>query len=256
MAWKQRLDHAQETERELEQRRNAMYEQERRTAAATRIHDQVTNRLAYLILRIDNDQAEWTESEPDAAQLYKELSDLSGIAQDVLGETRNVITILNSTQPPAGTDASADSAGETNMLRDHLTETVHKLESIGFIVHSGITGALPQQYRIDTVNALHDLIDETGNNIAKHAQPRTACGIRITLDDSQATLVARNRICSDAESDKVTAAMGLGSGLRTKARQIRNLGGQLDHSIDGDVWLLHACLPIRQIDSAAPQGHR
>ncbi|KFI51783.1 hypothetical protein [Bifidobacterium biavatii] len=100
MAWKQRLDHAREAERELEQRRRALLEQERRAAAATRIHDRVTNRLAYLILRLDNDQAEWTADTPDAARLRAELADLSGIAQGVLDETRNVIGILDGSRSP------------------------------------------------------------------------------------------------------------------------------------------------------------
>ncbi|WP_033493637.1 hypothetical protein [Bifidobacterium biavatii] len=245
MAWKQRLDHAREAERELEQRRRALLEQERRAAAATRIHDRVTNRLAYLILRLDNDQAEWTADTPDAARLRAELADLSGIAQGVLDETRNVIGILDGSRSPV-TEADADPAGETVMLCDHLRETADRLEALGFVVDADCSGSLPQRYDVDAVNVLHDLIDETGNNIVKHAQPHTDCSIHVMLDGRQATLVSSNRIRTDgAGSGNSGTVIRPGTGLRTKAEQLHRLGGTLDHTARGTTWTLSACLPLR-----------
>ncbi|KAB8289396.1 histidine kinase [Bifidobacterium ramosum] len=253
MAWKQRLDDAKEAERELERRRHAMREQERRAAVATRIHDQVTNRLAYLILRLGNDRAEWTADAPDTARLRAELTDLSSIAQDVLDETRTVIGILDGSRPPT-TDADADDdpAGEAAMLRDHLHETADRLEALGFAVDADCFGTLPQRYDIDAVNVLHDLIDETGNNIAKHAQPRTDCAIRITLDGCQATLVSSNHIrTDDAGSGNSGTAIRPGTGLRTKAEQLHRLGGALDHTVQDATWTLSAHLPLHR-QSVAP----
>lgn len=245
MSWKQQLDHARETERELEQRRRAMREQERRTAAATRIHDQVTNRLAYLILRLGNDQVEWAADTPDTAQLRAELADLSDVAQGVLDETRNVIGILDGSCPPV-VDANADTdpAEETAMLRDHLAKAASRLEALGFTVNADCSGTLPQRYDIEAVNVLHDLIDETGNNIAKHAQPRTDCSIRITLDDRQATLTSSNRIRTDSgiSTDDV---LNSGTGLHAKTERIHHLGGTLDHTTHGTAWTLSARLPLR-----------
>ncbi|MBT1162710.1 MULTISPECIES: sensor histidine kinase [Bifidobacterium] len=243
MAWKQRLDHAREAERELEQRRRAMLEQERRAAAATRIHDQVTNRLAYLILRIANDQAEWDADAPDAARLRAELADLSGIAQGVLDETRDVIGILDGSRPPVvETATDADPAGETAMLCDHLNAVAGRLEALGFTVNAAVSGSLPQRYSVDAVSELHDLIDETGNNIAKHAQPHTDCAIHVTLDDRQATLTSRNRM--QTGPDPSGDALKSGTGLRAKAARIRRLGGTLDHTVRGSDWTLSARLPL------------
>ncbi|RSX53739.1 histidine kinase [Bifidobacterium goeldii] len=244
MAWKQRLDHAREAERELEQRRRVMREQERRTAAATRIHDQVTNRLAYLILRIANDRAKWDADAPDAARLRAELADLSGISQGVLDETRDVIGILDGSRPPVvETATDADPAGETVILREHLDTVAGRLESLGFTVGAAVSGSLPQRYDVDAVNELHDLIDETGNNIAKHAQPHTDCAIHIALDDQQATLTSHNRM--QTGPDPSGDVLNSGTGLHVKAARVRRLGGTLDHTVRGSDWTLSARLPLR-----------
>ncbi|MBW3092558.1 hypothetical protein KIH79_06275 [Bifidobacterium sp. 82T10] len=243
MAWKQRLDDAREAERELERRRRAMREQERRSAAATRIHDRVTNRLAYLILRIGNDQVEWADDSPDTARLRAELADLSAVAQGVLDETRNVIGILDGSRPPV-TEADADPAGETAMLRDHLAEAANRLEALGFTVNADCSGMLPQRYDVDAVNVLHDLIDETGNNIAKHAQSRTDCSIHVMLGDQQAILTSCNRIRTDS-GIPIDDVLNSGTGLRSKAERIHRLGGTLDHTAHGAIWKLSVRLPLR-----------
>ncbi|KAB8295413.1 hypothetical protein [Bifidobacterium avesanii] len=236
MAWKRRLDRAQEAERELERRRRAMHEQEQRTAAATRIHDRVTNRLAYLILRIDGDQAAWSDRRPTPDGLQTELSDLAGIAQDVLDETRGVIGILNGDEPSMASD------DETAMLRSHLGEVSGRLEALGFTVDAAVEGTLPRDCGLDALNALHDLIDEAGNNIAKHAEPRTPCGMRIVLDDARATLTARNRVRTMSSS---SASLNAGTGLAAKTARIRELGGELHYAREGDTWTLRAIIPFR-----------
>lgn len=257
MAWKQRIDRAQAVERELKQRRIAMREQERRASAATRIHDRITNRLAYLILRMDNDLAQWHDSQPDCIAVRTELADLSGVVQDVLDETRDVIGILNGYHSVGNTDdspvenvddtAAGDPVGETAMIRDHLADVSRRLEALGFTVDTALNGILPQQYRIASVNALHDLIDEIGNNIAKHAQPHTVCDIHLDFDGTQVTLTSHNQVrtSSDAHDTHVEQrkTMSMGTGLHTKATFIHHLGGQLRYMTSEGVWQLQAQIP-------------
>lgn len=260
MAWKLRLDRVQAVERELQQRRIAMREQERRATAATRIHDRITNRLAYLILRMDNDLAQWHDSQPDHIAVCTELAELSDAVQDVLDETRDVIGILNgycsvqntadaaeSSADNVDDTAAGDPAGETAMIRDHLTEVSSRLEALGFTVNISINGILPQQYRIVSVNALHDLIDEVGNNIAKHAQPHTVCDIRLDFDGTQVTLTSHNQVraFSDAHDAHVEQrkTMSMGMGLQAKTTLIHHIGGSLRHTTSEGIWQLQAQIP-------------
>lgn len=260
MAWKQRLDRAQAAERELQQRRIAMREQERRATAATRIHDRITNRLAYLILRMDNDQAQWHDSQPDCVAVRTELADLSGVVQDVLDETRDVIGILNGYRSVGNTadaaessadnvddTAAGDPAGETAMIRDHLAEVSRRLEALGFTADTSLDGMLPQQYRIASVNALHDLIDEIGTNIAKHAQPHTACELHIDFEGVYATVTSHNSVRSfsgmQEERAERCGTMGMGMGLRSKTALIHDLGGSIHHTTSGGVWRIQVRLP-------------
>ena len=263
MAWKQRLDRAQAVERELQQRRIAMREQERRTIAATRIHDRITNRLAYLILRMDNDQAQWHDSQPDHIAVRTELADLSSVVQDVLDETRDVIGILNgycsvqntadaaeSSAEKVDDTAAGDPVGETAMIHDHLTEVSSRLEALGFTVDATLNGMLPQQYRIASVNALHDLIDEVGNNIAKHAQPHTVCDIHLDFDGTQVTLTSHNQVRTSSDAHDAHDAhveqrktMSIGMGLQAKTMFIHHLGGQLRYTTSEGIWQLQAQIP-------------
>lgn len=261
MAWWERLDHARTAQRELEERRRAMAEQDRRARAATRIHDRVTNRLAYLILRMDNDRADWESAMPDDGRLLGELRDLAAVARDALEETRGVIDILDGNRL-AGIDendddsenaehsnvmngSDADPIGETAMLRDHLAEAADRLTAIGFDVDAGLDGALPAGCNVEAIDALHDLIDETCNNIAKHARPHTACRIRVMIRGGTAMLDSCN-VVGDGHTQE---SMSAGTGLHAKAAQFQRLGGTIDHTItraeDGTPqWRLSATLPI------------
>ena len=131
------------------------------------------------------------------------------------------------------------------MLRDHLAEAADRLTAIGFEVDAGLDGALPAEYDVEAIDALHDLIDETCNNIAKHARPHTECRIRVTIVGDTATLDS----CNAVGDDHTREDFSRGTGLRAKAAQFQRLGGALDHTItraeDGTPqWRLSATLPI------------
>ncbi|WP_163230254.1 hypothetical protein [Bifidobacterium aerophilum] len=138
--------------------------------------------------------------------------------------------------------ADGDPAGETAMLRDHFHGVAGRLEALGFATDVALSDSLPQRYDVEAVNVLRDLIDETGNNIAKHARPHADCAIRITLDDRQATLAALNRVRTG--SGNFNGSLDFGTVLRTKAEHIRRIGGTLDHTVHGTTWTLSARLPL------------
>jgi len=84
MQWRIRLMRMQQIRHELDRQREINEERRRRELIAATLHDQVTNRLAYQILRMQHDIRTWCEQPPQSEQYQAEISELLDISQDLL----------------------------------------------------------------------------------------------------------------------------------------------------------------------------
>lgn len=243
-------------------------EQRRRERLAGKLHDSVTNDLAYLVLRINQDRDDATVPE----HMRTELDELESIARRALGNTHEVINALRSPDddgrdsgmtaashdgayPDAALDADAglDSGrNEVDRLQDMAMQGDARLHGLGFngstlcsgialAAGAGYSGAQAEQ-RLDIVVGF---LDELYANIAKHADPEDVYFAGIAFDADRIVIAVSDKPLAAADHGGTDdRSLSTGTGLARYAAILEQHGGNLTVEATPDDWSMRAELPM------------
>lgn len=222
LSWAARVI-VEEREAAKENARRIQETTERRIAAA--IHDTTARDLTRLVLRLQH----WEETDAGNNQTIR--LELQQEAAESLTRLRCLIRILEGVQQ--GNDQEALTLKETlEQARRHLT-------------HANISLATdidPQFYSLPVENTLMvtEAVAELLANAEKYASPLSEVELSLNLEGQMVTLFQSNRIGQNPENPDVSG----GTGLQRLAYRLGNLGGKLETSTIGTMWLTEAQIPL------------
>ena len=161
-------------------------------------------------------------------------------AQDALDKAHFAIDRLRGKPEPVG--EIADTRGPLQQAVPHIANREKaKLDALGFagtvdVDLAGIPEALSAQVRQETIQ----LVTEVFANIRRHASVDGTYSVSLLFaQDRQALkLVAMNTLSSQSRGGKS------GRGLQLHQHIIEQLGGSLETSVDDDVWIVRATIPL------------
>jgi hypothetical protein len=222
LSWAARVI-VEERETAKENVRRIQEETEQRIAAA--IHDTTARDLTRLVLRLQH----WEESNTCDRQIIQQ--ELQQEAAESLSRLRHLIRVLEGVQ--LGIDQEALTLKET-------LEQAHK-----HLAHANIsltTDIDPQLYNLPVENTLivTETVAELLANAEKYAAPLSDVELSLNLEGQTVMLFQSNRI---GQSPKPPDVSG-GTGLQRLAYRLDNLGGNLETSTIGAMWLTEAQIPL------------
>lgn len=222
LSWAARVI-VEERETAKENVRRIQEETEQRIAAA--IHDTTARDLTRLVLRLQH----WEESDTCDRQIIQQ--ELQQEAAESLSRLRHLIRVLEGVQQ--GIDQEALTLKET-------LEQAHK-----HLTHANIsltTDIDPQLYNLPVENTLivTETVAELLANAEKYAAPLSEVELSLNLEGQTVMLFQSNRI---GQSPKTPDVSG-GTGLQRLAYRLDNLGGNLETSTIGAMWLTEAQIPL------------
>ncbi|NMN00118.1 2CS histidine protein kinase [Bifidobacterium sp. DSM 109958] len=213
-----------------------------RERAARTIHDYVSNDLAYVILRLDQDIA--SGGTVSAAELHE----LRQAAAKALGHTHEVIALIEGPEDAeravprmAPRDAAGVDAEAIAGLRDQCARYEERLRALGFDGQTIVT--VQPEARLSTARRelMGGLMEELYTNIGKHADPAYGyvVAVRIAADGIDVAVAD-----TAAHAGAVDPALSAGTGLKRCRERIERLGGtmRVGAGEDGE-WSLAAWLP-------------
>ncbi|KFI51377.1 histidine kinase [Bifidobacterium callitrichos DSM 23973] len=257
--WRNDVANMRRMNRELERQREINAERQRRETIAATLHDQVTNRLAYQILRMQHDLQAWQERPAQPDQYRAEIIQLADISQELLKIVRSTIDVLSS-ETPINADstgrnsfpktdaslASPDPDTEMEMFVAHLAQSEEEMRNIGFTISTSITGNIPQNYDPMTLDIIHAGIDEFTSNMIKYADPNDACSLGITITPTDITVASSNADAASTRTHTTRSFTG-GRGLSRLDRTAAAAGGTLSRERHGPIRAFHLRVPWHQL---------
>ena len=260
MQWRVKLTRMHRMRRELDRQREINEERRRREAIAVTLHDQVTNRLAYQILRMQHDAQTWLDRPPQPGQYHAEISELLDISQDLLEQIRAAIDILDSetipgsepsrrTTKPSGlkTVPAPDPQTEQEMLKAHLQQSAEDMHELGLTVTTHLSGSLPPEYDPAVLDVIHTGIDEFTSNMVKYADRTAQCSLAVDATVTSITLTSSNMV--DAESvRRVAQTMTGGRGLVQLAEKADDASGSLSRARNGKERIFRLSIPWQRYE--------
>ncbi|MCH9276620.1 hypothetical protein JS533_010125 [Bifidobacterium amazonense] len=278
LSWRDAAGRAERDRLRYEQARQRLESMRRDQLAASRIHDAVTNNLAYMAMRLDYERSRETDTERIAM-----LDDLHRRAIDTLGEVRTVIDMLdgddtgdgnvadgnggrnfdrNSDENAANTDVNIgdNAAGDTvntvdsarpdsfaERIRNEMTRGDQYLARLGFSGDSTLVDVrlliddpLPdgRAERLDEVVAL---LRELYTNIAVHGD--RAGTYKVVVRRNVDTLIV-DQVNDIATHSPLPDKPHSGKGLSLHRDRFATLGGTIHTSAEDGTWILHATMPL------------
>ncbi|KFI97438.1 putative two-component sensor kinase [Bifidobacterium stellenboschense] len=257
MSWRAVAVQAERDRLRYERERDRLEAMRRDARAASRIHDAVTNDLAYMAMRLDYERSRATDDEH--TELFDELYRHT---IGTLGEVRTVIDMLDGDDGDgtgvedddgrAGQCNDSDSAAATfpARVRDVLGRNDRLLARLGFTGDSTMIDDLPEDESTDADDATREretaligLLRELYTNIAVHGDPAGAYRVVVRRNDDglsadQVNDIARHPLLPDKPRS--------GKGLALHRARFDALGGSIVTSAEDGTWILHAVLPSRR----------
>ncbi|WP_204368060.1 sensor histidine kinase [Bifidobacterium callitrichos] len=240
-----------------EERRIAseMTVRDERHRMAARLHDDVTNKLAFLITDL-----ECMRSDPHGIT-GERLALSQRMAREALDRVHEVIvmmegnvddrseTIPAAAHPDARDDARdsiQDDMGERIVEHDVtalLAELDDRLRILGFEGGSSVECRFACALHADAADVLMALIRELYTNMARHARPDGGYDVNVAFDEHRVIVTA----CDVANAEDTH---GAGTGLERLRRELAPLGGTIDvvaggggnEAIPGE-WSVTAVIP-------------
>lgn len=212
-----------------------MTARDERHRMAARLHDDVTNKLAFLITDLER-----MRSDPHG--ITSERLELSQrMAREALDRVHEVIGMMEGnaddgaeTVPAAAHSGARDDArddmGERIVEHDVtalLTELDDRLRMLGFEGTSSVECRFACALHSDAVDVLMALIRELYANMARHARPDGGYDVNIVFDEHRVIVTA----CDVANAEDTR---GAGTGLERLRRELAPLGGTIDVVADSD----------------------
>lgn len=116
------------------------------------------------------------------------------------------------------------------------------------IINGGFT--VQQQVTVKNIDILHEVLRELCSNIIKHAPKYSEFQSSIALQKSQTEIVMSNSMSTIPDEERS------GRGLESRRRKLNLIGGEIDHEVDGDTWIVYARIPLTMVspDKAATES--
>ena len=223
---------------ELGRRRELDKERQHRESIAADLHDQVTNRLAYQILRMQHDAQMWEDHPPHPEQYRAEISELLEISQNLLERIRATIDVLGTQPSPVvhelakpTNESVFDFDTEHDMLDMHLSQVRQEMRELGFTVHTQLLDDMPSTYNPAALDLIHTAIDEFANNMIKYADPAEECRLEVDVRVNDITVRTSN-IRGRKLLHQIPAMSG-GRGLAQLRKQADAINGNLSRECHG-----------------------
>ncbi|PLS31332.1 2CS histidine protein kinase [Bifidobacterium margollesii] len=225
-----------------------------RERAALRIHDSISNDLAYLIMRIDQST---TTNEAMNDRAPEALSDLREVAVTALNHTYEVIDALeddarsgNSSGVFAGTVDDVGDAVRGADLGKSLWLIVEngdgRLHSLGFRGDSWLDDSGVVRIGRNQRTLVESFVAEVYGNIARHASPEGGYAVRICVKDDELVVTVSDRPKDDSGDSSVVIARS-GRGMRSHEALFRSQGGSLTVDSRDGFWAMTAVIPLRSL---------
>lgn len=200
-------------------------------SVARDLHDTVAHSLSLIALRADRAQA--------AQGAHEDLSFIADESRQAIQDLRAMLKMLRRDVDVGGEDlGSADTGSWTiDPLAATLQRDVATLRAAGFQVNDTIEGDLDSLSR--TADAtLAKVLHETLSNVHRHAEPRTACTIMISVSASAVELAVMS-------STRIGEGSGshAGLGLIGMRERVEASGGELQAGRVNDLWVVQVNLP-------------
>lgn len=96
----------------------------------------------------------------------------------------------------------------------------------------------------------YEVLRELCSNIIKHAPKYSKFQSSIALQKSQTEIVMSNSMSTIPDEERS------GRGLESRRRKLNLIGGEIDHEVDGDTWIVYARIPLTMVspDKAATES--
>lgn len=282
MSWRATAIQAERDRLRYERERDRLEAMRRDARAASRIHDAVTNNLAYMAMRLDYERSRETNDEQHTALF----DDLYRRTIDTLGEVRTVINMLDGNGDDTDTGKAHDSIGKgsnsvsprssiddgdaghagdddteigssaatssscttfPDRVRDVLGHGDRYLAQLGFTGDSTMIDNLPEHKLTDT-----DDVTRERESAVIDLLRELYTNIAVHGDPSGEYRVVMRRNCDSLSVDQVNdiATRSLlpdkphsGKGLALHRSRFAALGGSISTSAEDGTWILHATLP-------------
>ena len=201
---------------------------------ACRMHDHVTNELAYIALTAQNSICEQCYDE-ETSRVWNTIDDS---AQTALGQLHDIIDLLSKeTGDNDETDDIQKNHGNfTEELEHTITACEQKLHSANIYGDRFIHGEHPSASA--NTEALLSFITEVYNNILKYSDPTDCYHINISFTSTTCTIVQTNTV-----SENLTLHHSK-KGLRFHRERITALGGCINTTNENSQWTLFAEIPL------------
>ncbi|PLS26433.1 hypothetical protein [Bifidobacterium parmae] len=258
MSWRAVAVQAERDRLRYERERDRLEAMRRDARAASRIHDAVTNDLAYMAMRLDYERSCATDDEH--VELF---DDLYRRTIGTLGEVRTVIGMLDGKD--GGGTGIGDDDGRTGQcddgdsvaatfparVRDVLDRNDRLLARLGFTGDSTMIDDLSEDEPTgadgaarERETALIGLLRELYTNIAVHGGPAGA--YRVVVRRSLHGELSADQVNDIAKHPLLADKPRSGKGLALHRMRFDVLGGSIVTSAEDGAWILHAVLPSRR----------
>lgn len=251
MQWRVRSMRVREMSRELDRQKGINAERHRREMIASTLHDQVTNRLAYQILRMRHDIQALESRTFCMEQCQVEFAGLLAISQELLEKVRATIDVLDS--EPVDVDrchesmqtldswCSSDPVAEREAMDDHVDQVKEEMGELGFVVETRVVGRVPFGCNPVVLDLAHAGIDEFVSNAIKYAESSTQYVLTVEIKGDGITVTSRNAVADDVHQESSPGMTG-GRGLTRLSDKAKAVGGTLSQGKVGTQWL--SCLSV------------
>ncbi|RSX53724.1 histidine kinase [Bifidobacterium goeldii] len=278
MSWRAVAVQAEQDRLRYERERDRLEAMRRDARAASRIHDAVTNNLAYMAMRLDYERLRSTHNEQRTALF----DDLYRRTIDTLSEVRTVIDMLDGDDDSTDTgshhgdgdayrrdhtgDGSTGHSGDDDIIaiknptatfstctafperiRDVLDHGDRYLSQLGFAGDSTLIDNPPTDKSTDAndvtrdrESAVIDLLRELYTNIAVHGDPSGEYRVVVRRNRDGLSVDQVNDI---AERSLLPDKPHSGKGLPLHRTRFAALDGSISTSAEDGTWILHATLP-------------
>lgn len=202
---------------------------------AIRLHDSVAQRFTGIqLIAQDNLHRQISD---DERKSWRTIDDL---ACKGLHETRLIIDMM--TNDTADDDDSAQSSEWWPAIQRMADQGDSMLHAQGYAGKTELMdgGIGATQVNDGDLRTLGMMLNELYANIIKHAAPHSEYQASVTLRKTGMEIVMSNEI------EPHPAGHTIGRGLRSRARKLELIGGELDYAIDDDMFVIYARIPLSQ----------
>lgn len=223
----ERAERAEQT-REAEARRRVS---EERLRIARDLHDTVAHQIA--VISLNAGVASSSLESPERAQ--EALSTIRSASRTVLGEIGDLLALLRTEDPDAGTTAPPSGLGR-------LDELVEQFAQSGLAVHLRVEGDPGHVSGAADLVAYH-VIQEGLTNALKHGTDQRA-HVLVEVADEHVTVVVTNPAIPAAHDARRDAAAGAGHGLIGLRERVASVRGVVETGTTAGGYRLAATLPL------------